>query len=106
MPSKYRQAINIPQNYWSITKYRATLGHKANHSFKHSSSKYGIAYHPRFGLVRAIFATRYINKGEEVLVNYQYRTGSNVPKWYSDLYKSEMGLNWYGSKCQKQYISS
>ena len=106
MPSKYRQVINIPRNYWSITKYRATLGHKANHSFRYANSKYGVAYHPRFGTIRAIFATRHITKGEEILVNYQYPKYSNVPKWYSDLYEAELGLKWFGKKCQLQNVSS
>ena len=25
---------NIPKEFWNISKYRATLGHKINHSFK------------------------------------------------------------------------
>ena len=102
MPSKYRQVINIPRNYWSIIKYRATLGHKANHSFRYANSKYGVASHPRFGMIRAIFATRHITKGEEILVNYQYPKYSSVPKWYSNLYEAELGLKWFSKKCQVQ----
>ena len=107
LPQKYRRAINIPKSYWSIAKYRATLGHKANHSFKYGNSKYGMAFHPRFGNIRAIFATRHITKGEEILVNYQYPKNSNVPVWYSDLYESELGLKWLRSKnnCQIQNYS-
>ena len=103
LPSKYHQAIDIPKAYWSITKYRATLGHKANHSFKYANSKYGMAYHPRFGNIRALFAIRHITKGEEILVNYLYPKQGNVPEWYSDLYESELGLKWYNRKydCQK-----
>ena len=108
MSSKDHQVINIPKHFWSIAKYRATLGHKANHSFRYANSKYGMAYHPRFGKIRAIFAIRHISKGEEVLVNYQYPKNANVPEWYSDLYQSELGLNWYSKKyhCHKQKVSS
>ena len=88
--------IDVPENYWSINRYRATLGHKINHSFRYSNARYGMAYHPRYGKVRAVYATRYITKGEEILVNYGYKRGVDVPDWYSKLFQEELGLQWHG----------
>ena len=96
--AKTRISIDVPRLYWSITRYRATLGHKANHSFKFANSIYGMAYHPRFGSIRAIYALSNITKGEEILVNYQYGKGSIVPPWYSALYETEVGTQWYNRR--------
>ena len=62
--------MNIPKHYWNITNFRATLGHKINHSFKDSKAKFGIAFHPRFGKVVTIIATKNITKHEEILIDY------------------------------------
>ena len=67
------------------------------------NTKFGRAYHPRFGNTRAIIATKDIARGEELLVDYGYELGSYVPSWYAALYKEEMGLNWYkNSKVPKK----
>ena len=86
--------IDIPESYWNISKYRATLGHKVNHSFKFTKAGYKRAYHPRFGNIIALYASKNITKGEEILVNYNYARGP-VPEWYAALYLEEMGRNWY-----------
>ena len=89
-------AIDVPKSHWDIAKYRATLGHKANHSFKYFNSKYGMAYHPRYGSIRSIVAIRNIIKGEEILVDYLLGSrGEKVPEWYSNLYEHEVGKHWY-----------
>ena len=87
--------IYIPKQYWDISKYRATLGHKFNHSFKFYKCKYGSADHPRFGLIKTVVAIENIKKGEELFVHYKYSEGNLVPKWYSDLYLQEIGEDWY-----------
>lgn len=46
-----------------VVNYRATLGHKANHSFKKSNAEYVDAYHPRFGSIVALVSLRDITKG-------------------------------------------
>ncbi len=38
--------IDLPRPYDSLINYRATLGHKANHSFK-PNAKYHYCKHPR-----------------------------------------------------------
>lgn len=86
--------INVPEQYWNISNYRATLGHKVNHSFKYKKAKYGVAYHPRFGEICSVVAESDINKGEEIFVNYGYPSWAKVPEWYSTLYKEETGDTW------------
>ena len=87
--------LYIPVPYWNISAFRHSLGHKLNHSFKKLNTKFGRGYHPRFGNTRAIVATKDIQRGEELLVDYGYELGSYVPSWYSALYKEETGLEWY-----------
>ena len=88
-------SINVEKPYWSIAKYRATLGHKLNHSFK-PNTYYCHGYHARFGYVVSICASKDIKRGEELLVHYQYskNEGNSVPKWYGDLYKQQVGEDW------------
>ena len=86
--------IHIPEPYWNISDYRATLGHKLNHSFTKSKAIWGRAFHPRFGHVKCAVANQDIKKGEEILVDYKYHIGQIVPKWTSDLYLEETGKEW------------
>ena len=86
--------IYIPEPYWDISDYRATLGHKLNHSFTKSKAMWGRAFHPRFGHVKCVVAKQDIKQGEEILINYGYRIGTPVPKWTSDLYLEETGKEW------------
>jgi histone-lysine N-methyltransferase SETD7 len=88
---------HVPEPYWNISNYRATLGHKLNHSFKYAKTDFGKAFHPRFGDIRSIFATADITKGEEILLDYGYgqNTGLNAPLWVSELYLKETGKKWY-----------
>ena len=46
--------IDVPSEYWEISNYRATLGHKANHSFLKSNAKYVSVIHPRHGPISAV----------------------------------------------------
>lgn len=80
--------LDLPFNLGQdTTKYRATLGHKANHSFR-PNCRYGQIRHPRWGLIVAIFSTRKINKGEELLCNYGYNPDKQlVPDWYREAWE-------------------
>ena len=60
----------MPEPYNEIQHYRATLGHKMNHSFKFAKAQMTHAYHPRFGDVRAYYATSNIFKGEEMFLTF------------------------------------
>ena len=94
--------INIPEQYWSISNYRASLAHKLNHSFKKTKVMWGHAFHPRFGHIKSVVAQENIKRGEEIFIDYGYRVGSQVPKWFSDLYLEEIGKNWYGWRKYEQ----
>lgn len=85
--------MNIPFEFWSLDKYRATLAHKVNHSFRAMNSEFNLVYHPRFGWIRGIHATRPISRGEEVLCHYGYEVDGNTlnPQWYLNLYEQEVG---------------
>merc|ERR1711963_439775 len=85
--------LNVLKEDWNISKYRATIGHKINHSFTKTNTKFGHVYHPRFGQIRSIVATKDIQKGEELLVNYGYGLidSRNLPGWYVEAYEREVG---------------
>ena len=86
--------IHVPEQYWNLSNYRSSLGHKVNHSFKHAKAIFGKAFHPRFGDIKSVFAEQDIRKGEEILVHYGYQPGGVVPNWVSDLYFEETGKSW------------
>jgi hypothetical protein len=92
----------VPVPYWNISAFRHTLGHKINHSFKYNNTKFGYAYHPRFGNVRTIVASKNITKGEELLISFGYELGSHVPQWYSELYQKNTGIDWYSHTQKSQ----
>ena len=94
--------IYIPLSHGNLSNFRQTMGHKLNHSFKFKNTKFAHGYHPRFGKVRTVVATTNIQIGQELLVSYGYQLGSHVPEWYAELYKKEMGQNWYKPAEQKQ----
>lgn len=79
--------LNVPPPMDNILFYRATLAHKANHSFR-PNTKFGYVKHPRFGETRCLVSTRPIKKGEEITVSYGYNLKStSIPRWYRKLYK-------------------
>ena len=88
--------IHVPERYWNISKYRATLGHKVNHSFRYANSGYRKVFHPRFGNISSVVAIADIIKGEEILVDYGYKVRCIAPTWVSELYLKETGKQWYG----------
>jgi histone-lysine N-methyltransferase SETD7 len=79
-------AIDVPLDFASTDTYRATVGHKANHSFE-PNAKYVQVFHPRFGHIKGIRAVRAIRPREEVLVDYGYT--SQMPKWYREILVSQ-----------------
>ena len=84
------------EEHWNITHYRATLGHKANHSFTKHNSQYISLIHPRHGPISAIMSLKRIAKGEEVLVFYGYSPNSFVSSWYAKAYEEELHMPWPG----------
>ena len=78
--------LNILEEHWNITSYRATLAHKANHSFLKYNCKFISVIHPRHGPIVAIKSLKRVAKGEEPLVSYGYGTDGFVSRWYADAY--------------------
>lgn len=72
--------LDILNEHIPISNYRATLGHKVNHSFN-NNAWFGHIWHPRFGLIMSVVANRDILAGEEVFVCYNYMI-AKAPEWY------------------------
>ena len=76
-------SLDIPLEYTPLTRYRATLGHKACHAFiSRANAEFKPTFHPRFGLIIGLKATRNIEEGEEIVVDYQYPCIKSAPAWY------------------------
>ena len=76
--------LDIPHECLSTSVYKATLSHKANHSFQPNAT-FDVMEHPRFGLIRALSSMIDIAKDEEILVNYNLGL-SKGPAWYKLLW--------------------
>ena len=63
-----RLHVNLMEPYWNTTNYRATLGHKVNHSFVNIKSVFKSASHPRFGPIRSVTAIEDIYKGKQTFL--------------------------------------
>ena len=46
----------------------------------------------RFGETRCLVANKNIDKGEEILLNYNYNMKNFVPEWYKKLYIKTYGI--------------
>ncbi|XP_073511923.1 histone-lysine N-methyltransferase SETD7 isoform X2 [Phyllobates terribilis] len=79
--------IDVPDPYNKTTKYYASLGHKANHSFS-PNCIYDTFVHPRFGHIKCIRTIAAVEKDEELTVAYGYdhnsagKNGPEAPEWY------------------------
>ena len=78
--------MDIPPEYIHLDQYKATLGHKACHTFGAAkNARFEALWHPRFGLIMSVVAIRDISPHEEILVNYNYDP-KVAPDWYKALY--------------------
>ena len=99
--------LDVPDEYTNLSKYKATLGHKANHSFS-NNARWSRIEHARFGLICAITATKDIRRGDEILVNYGLGL-ADAPEWYKQLWirhcREEKGMDNDQIKdwCGRQY---
>ena len=79
--------IDVPAEFSSVDVYRASLGHKANHSTD-PNCEYAPFTHPRFGEIKCIRTLRAVKEGEELTCNYGYNhklpgtSKDDLPKWY------------------------
>ena len=82
--SESGELLNIPP--W-FSDYDATSGHKVNNKFPpFTNAIFGAIEHPRFGAIVSIVASKFINTGEEIYVNYGYNKNTtkllNLAPWY------------------------
>ena len=89
-----RFLVNVLKEHCSLTKFRSTLGHKANHSFLKNNAIYVSVIHPRHGPIKAILSTKKIKKGHEILCSYDYPLDAKVPAWYANVHKTELNKSW------------
>lgn len=79
--------IDVPRSWSSVERYRASLGHKANHSSS-PNCKYDHFVHPRFGPIKCVRTVRHVSAGEELTCDYGYHhklPGSEIddlPSWF------------------------
>lgn len=76
--------LDIPSKFVSTKAYKASLAHKANHSFQ-PNGKFILFHHPRFGPVPAISTTTNVEKNAEITVSYDYAM-DEAPPWYQELF--------------------
>jgi len=80
--------LDIPERFRNIVDYRTTLGHKVNHKFDpDSNTQFMAVKHALFGPICGLVATKVIDKGEEVFVDYNYdvdATAGDNWTWYRD----------------------
>jgi len=88
--------LNVLKNHWDISKFRSSLGHKINHSFKYPNTISISVIHPRYGPIKAFLSIKKIKKGEEILTSYGYPTDALVPSWYAKVYEKELNKPWPG----------
>jgi len=75
------ERMNIPDNLVDLGRYRATLGHKVNHSFAPNCEEWFFE-HPRFGLIPCERTLRDVAAGEELTLDYEYDP-YNCPEWFA-----------------------
>jgi len=81
--------IDLPPELGNdVTKYRATLGHKVNHSFEPNCEFVLLSSHPVLGTVMGLAALRDITADQELRVNYGYNVTSDPdqPAWFVKLW--------------------
>jgi len=74
--------MDLPPKYHRYENYRATVGHKLNHSFTPNCA-WSNADHPCFGFVPSIVALEDISKNEELTIHYMMDM-EDAPEWYLD----------------------
>ncbi len=69
----------------SLEKYRATLGHKINHSNLKHNCRFIEQFHPRFGIIPAAFTIKEVEENKEIVCNYDMTFDQGSP-WYQELW--------------------
>lgn len=84
--------VHIPDELGDdLSSYKATLGHKINHSFL-ANCGFVATNHPRFGMIAAAKSFYEIKRGEEILCNYNLQFHEADP-WYQEMWRIEVDLD-------------
>ncbi len=81
--------VDVPLACTDASRYRASLAHKANHSFR-PNCRYVATEHPRFGRVPALETLREVEPGEELFSHYKYDMAL-APNWYQAAWEAAAG---------------
>lgn len=82
--------VHIPDELGEdVSKYKATLGHKINHSFHFYNCMFVCTNHPRFGLIAAARTIRDVQENEEFLCAYNLEFHEGQP-WYQELFRTNV----------------
>ncbi len=84
-------SLDIPDKWCRAAAYCATLGHKTCHSFE-PNCQFAKIFHPRFGMIMSVFTSKYVGKGDELLVNYRYPIRT-APEWYRNLWSRYLSVS-------------
>ncbi|TRY70278.1 hypothetical protein TCAL_11546 [Tigriopus californicus] len=85
-----KEVIYLPSEFGRDTsKYRATLGHKINHSFSAWNCMFHAMDHPRFGTIPAVRTTEKVEPDQELLCLYEIQYHEGAP-WFQELWRQEL----------------
>ena len=80
--------LDVGVKYRSTGSYRTTLAHKANHKFGGKNSHWDVVIHPVVGGIACLVASKEIDEGDEIYVDYNYDIDDLVPTWYTEALNS------------------
>ena len=84
-----REYLDLPPECVSLNNYRASLGHKINHSFQ-PNCKWDQFVHPTFGRIPSIITIMDLKAGTELTCHYMIdmQEASSVEhlQWYVELW--------------------
>lgn len=87
--------MDLPDDFIATDKYRATLGHKINHSFR-PNCKWDTCQHPVFGRIPRIVTLKDIQPGQELSCHYMIDLNEACQKeemtWYMKAWEEESKL--------------
>ena len=101
-----REYLDIPPECVSLENYRASLGHKINHSFQ-PNCKWDQMLHPTFGRIPSVITLMDLKAGTELTCHYmidmQEAAGMACLEWYLDLWDKFSSQSEKGSE---KYLSA
>ena len=85
--------FSVPTYWDDLNVYNASLTHKINNRFHpFINAEFNLMDHPRFGTIVTAVATKDVNVGTELFLDYGYNVNSTqiklVAPWYVEQYKA------------------